>query len=223
MKKTILAGGIAAVLSLAVLSGCGESDSSTTVTGAKEVKKEVVDAKFQKGIHFETLVTPIDRPTDHAMEVFSFACPHCYTTEKELMKDWKASLEESKAYELELVHSGYQKWFKDAQVFYTLKAMKRTDVYPAYFDARQTGKIVNDETFYAFLEANKVRKKPYDAIAESNNIKKAIEEAGALEQSANLNGVPSFVVSGKYKIKLEGIKGYTDIRDITEYLIKTQP
>lgn len=224
MKKSLIATGMFAVLSIVILSGCGESTRSPNDSAsihAEKKSEDIKNATFTEGVHYELLEKPLDRPANNVIEVFSFACPHCYDAEIKLMTEWKESSKDK--YTIEVIHSGYQKWYKDAEVFYSLKAMEREDVLKPYFDARQAGKIINDETFYGFLAEQKVNKKPYDVISSSNKIKDAISNASKIEADAGLNGVPAFVVSGKYRIKLDGIKNHQEIKDISEYLMSMQP
>lgn len=218
MKKKIINLSASAVLSTLILAGCGAGNETSIQT--KEAAT-VQEAQYKEGIHYTILENPIEAPVNSVTEIFSFACPHCYNAEQNLMSEWKSESEGKT--DFILYHSTAKIWEADALVFYTLKKMERLDLFNDYFSSRQNKEIVNEETFYKFLEEHKVNKVPYDKISGSQMVKDEIIKASAIEKQVAAGGVPAFVVSGKYLINLRGIKTFKDVKSISEFLLTKKP
>jgi hypothetical protein len=92
-----------------------------------------------------------------------------------------------------------------------------------YFNARQDGKVSTIEGLNAFLRSRFQDPVAFDAARKSSAVKLMMAEYAGMESTLKTRGVPTFVVSGKYLIKLEGISGWGDIGSIADYLIEKQP
>jgi thiol:disulfide interchange protein DsbA len=110
-------------------------------------------------------------------------------------------------YKLTAVHSNLNDdWAFDSFVFYSLNSLgKEKEVHSAYFKARQDGTIGSDESVAAFFKSYGVTIEQMQKEMEKPELIGVINEMLAREIQVKSKGTPSFIVGGKYMVKLEGL------------------
>lgn len=226
-----------AIMSIALV-GCGNESSSVETKEKSVITQEsaatssnadsksnsstanYVESRFIEGKHFLKLEQPFFKPKNHVMEVFSFTCPHCFSAEKDLMQSWKSSGDDI---QFEILHATYPQWLQEARVYYTLKYLSKQNLNIAFFKARQAKRDFNDKDLNDFVVSNNLDAKEFFQIMNSDQIRNEISKAKKIIDQINIPSVPTFVISGKYVVNLRAISSFSDVKDISEYLISAQP
>jgi protein dithiol oxidoreductase (disulfide-forming) len=188
------------------------SDASLEQMAALPAAAQLPDGKWTPGVHYDPLVPA--QPTSVApgkvevVEVLWLGCPHCYALEP-YMKNW---LKTKPSYvEFVRVHVMWQPIHRaHARLFYTLDALGRQDLIAKAFDTihdlaerRQPMLVGNteEETFraqQAFATQNGVSADDFAKAYNSFTVSSDLQRAEQLTQRYHVEGVPFFVVNGKY-------------------------
>ena len=198
----------------------GDSDNDTHTRSDASLEKiagaapgaQLPGGKWQAGVNYQPIVPA--QPTSVApgkvevMEVFWLACPHCYALEPRI-GTW---VKTKPAYvEFVRVPVIWQDMHRaHARLYYTLEALGRDDLIAKAFDTihqdleNRTPPLVGqseEETFrlqQQFAVQNGVSaddfSKAYNSFSVSSNLQRAEE----ITQRYHVQGVPFFVVNGKY-------------------------
>jgi thiol:disulfide interchange protein DsbA len=198
----------------------GDTDSDTHARSDASLEKiagaapgaQLPGGKWQAGVNYDPVVPA--QPTSVApgkvevMEVFWLACPHCYALEPRI-RSW---LKTKPAYvEFVRVPVIWQDIHRaHARLYYTLEALGRDDLVAKAFDTihqdleNRMPPLVgqSDEETYRlqqqFAAQNGVSaddfSKAYNSFSVSSNLQRAEE----ITQRYHVQGVPFFVVNGKY-------------------------
>ena len=188
------------------------SDASLEKIAGAAPAASLPGGKWQAGVNYDPVVPA--QPTGVApgkvevMEVFWLACPHCYAIEPR-MRSW---LKTKPAYvEFVRVPVIWQQVHRvHARLYYTLEALGRDDLVSKAFDTihqdlenRQPPLIGDsDDATYRmqqqFATQNGISaddfSKAYNSFSVSSNMQRAEE----ITQRYRVQGVPFFVVNGKY-------------------------
>lgn len=193
-----------------------------TLSACTDEKPVTNEIKITEGIHYTKLDTPVDRPANEVLEFFWFGCPHCYDADKPV-KEWA---EKNKGkYNLTQLHSHLSnKWMFDAFIFYSLDALGREkEIHKAYFDARQNGSLGSEADLDKFLASYNLTIKDLEVASELPETLAKRDKLSAMERSLNPQGVPIFVIGGKYMLKLEGLEtvgGWEGVDKIFNHLLE---
>jgi thiol:disulfide interchange protein DsbA len=169
---------------------------------------QLPDGKWKPGVNYDPVVP--SQPTSVAagkvevLEVFWYACPHCYALEP-FIKAWR----KTKPDYVEFVRVPVM-WGPihraHAQLYYTLKQLGRNDLDDKVFETlhqEQNPLVGNtpDETFQRQLQFAKENgidaeafRKAYNSFAVNADLQRAEE----ITQRYHVEGVPLVVVNGKY-------------------------
>jgi protein dithiol oxidoreductase (disulfide-forming) len=197
--------------------GQARSDASLEKIAGSAPGAGLPAGKWQAGTNYDPVVPA--QPTSVApgkvevMEVFWLACPHCYALEPR-MHSW---LKTKPAYvEFVRVPVIWQPVHRShARLYYTLEALGRDDLIAKTFDTihqelenRQPPLVGNsDEETYRlqqqFASQNGISaddfSKAYNSFSVSSNLQRAEE----ITQRYHVQGVPFFVVNGKYSTDVQ--------------------
>ena len=192
------------------------SDASLERIAGAAPAASLPGGKWQSGVNYDPVVPA--QPTSVApgkvevMEVFWLACPHCYALEPR-MRSW---LKTKPAYvEFVRVPVIWQQVHRvHARLYYTLEALGRDDLVSKAFDTihqdlenRQPPLIGDsDDATYRmqqqFATQNGVSaddfSKAYNSFSVSSNLQRAEE----ITQRYHVQGVPFFVINGKYSTEV---------------------
>ena len=198
----------------------GDTDTDTHARSDASLEKiagaapgaQLPAGKWQPGVNYDPVVpaqpTSVASGKVEVMEVFWLACPHCYAIEPHI-RSW---LKTKPAYvEFVRVPVIWQDMHRaHARLYYTLEALGRDDLIAKAFDTihqdleNRTPPLVGqseEETFrlqQQFAVQNGVSaddfSKAYNSFSVSSNLQRAEE----ITQRYHVQGVPFFVVNGKY-------------------------
>jgi thiol:disulfide interchange protein DsbA len=188
------------------------SDASLEQMAALPAAAQLPDGKWKPGVHYDPLVPA--QPTSVApgkvevVEVLWLGCPHCYALEP-YIKSW---LKTKPSYvEFVRVHVMWQPIHRaHARLFYTLDALGRQDLIAKAFDTihdlaeRKLPMLAGnseEQTFkaqQAFATQNGVSADDFAKAYNSFTVSSNLQRAEQLTQRYHVEGVPFFVVNGKY-------------------------
>ena len=155
------------------------------------------------------------------VEVFGYTCPHCAHFEPQIAA-WRAKLPADVEFvPLAAPWGGY--WTPYAQAFYTAQSMKllgktHEAVFKALHEQRslpiQNATPAEIAAFYARYGANA---QAFAAGMTGPATSQAMEKAKAFIMASGIDGTPSMVVAGKYRITTQ--KGFDDMLRVADHLI----
>tara|TARA_Y100001960_G_C14776515_1_gene883531 strand:+ start:4002 stop:4787 length:786 start_codon:yes stop_codon:yes gene_type:complete len=175
-----------------------------------EIKPSFV---IEEGVHYEVLKTPLDIEEYDGITVSEFfwlGCPHCQNFEP-MVQSWKTQLNvDGKAKIAKTAVPGNPRWNQDAGVFFVLKELGASDVQISlmlkmYEAERIKNKALPDNTdiasFFEKLGFDKV--KAMEILNDSQKLEPLLHKANTEYNKTDSQGVPTFVVNGKYKLKFD--------------------
>lgn len=168
-----------------------------------------------EGQNFRTLspsVTPDNPNKIEVLEVFSYACVHCFEFEP-AMRSWKARMPAD--VQLEFMPATFNSLFElFARGYYAAKAMGVAEsTHEKVFDVIwRTGlQANNDETLANLYSRVGVDKAKFLDALHSMGVQTATSSATAKAQRLKLEGTPTLYVDGKYQVLTNGATSYDDI------------
>jgi protein dithiol oxidoreductase (disulfide-forming) len=198
-------------------SGDGDSDHQARSDASLEKIAGAAPAalpggKWQAGVNYDPVVPA--QPTSVApgkvevVEVFWLACPHCYALEPRV-RSW---LKTKPAYiEFVRVPVIWQQMHREhARLYYTLEALNRDDLVAKAFDTihqdleNHVPPLVgqsDDETLrlqQQFATQNGISADDFAKAYHSFSVSSNLQRAEEMTQRYHVQGVPFFVVNGKY-------------------------
>lgn len=145
---------------------------------------------------------PTDTPDKvEVVEVFSYACPHCFT-----FLPYMEKYEESKPDYVAVRHMPAvfrPSWVPPARAFYTAQVLGiEKQMHRAIFEAIHVHKQPMDtrEDVMKFFESKGVSKTDFDKAYDSFAVETLIRKSQVMQQRYGIRGTPSVVVNGKYRV-----------------------
>ncbi len=162
-------------------------------------------AAFQEGVHYERLPVPVDTADAsrvEVVEVFSYACVHCYTFEPHI-EAWRAKLDDGVAFRrVPAVFS--RQWAEFARIFYAAEQLGVSEqLHGSIFEAvHERGENLLDRSVSTrfFAKAAGVDGKDYEAALTSFSVEGQVQRAVAAGKAYGITATPSMVVNGKFRI-----------------------
>ena len=188
------------------------SDASLEKIAGASPGAQLPGGKWQAGVNYDPVVpaqpTGVATGKVEVMEVFWLACPHCYAIEPRI-RSW---LKTKPAYvEFVRVPVIWQDMHRaHARLFYTLEALGRDDLVEKAFDTihqdleNRVPPLIGqseEETFrlqQQFAAQNGVSADDFAKAYNSFSVSSSLQRAEEITQRYHVQGVPFFVVAGKY-------------------------
>ncbi|GAB4349494.1 MAG: thiol:disulfide interchange protein DsbA [Immundisolibacter sp.] len=135
------------------------------------------------------------------IEFFWYGCPHCYHAEPRIA-DWRAHLPEQVEF-IRVPAVFNARWAVLARAYYAMQQLRLgEDAHRALFDAiHRERRNLNDEASLAeFFAARGVPEQAFRDAFHSFDVDRKVRQANQMTRDYALEGVPTFVVEGKYRI-----------------------
>lgn len=163
-------------------------------------------ADTRAGVDFDYLpkVMPVEQPGKiEVIEFFWYGCPHCYNLEPGVQA-WKKSLPADVVLRREhVMWDGRSDMAGHAKIFNALKASKQVETLtPQVFSAVQRERIElrDEKTLFDWVGkqagANRAQ---FEAAYKGFGAQAQLTRAMQLTRDYGIDGVPTFIVNGKYK------------------------
>jgi thiol:disulfide interchange protein DsbA len=161
-----------------------------------------------EGRDYERVVPALPRPDPDkivVMEFFSYACPHCAAFAPAL-ESWEAKLPRDVAVDRVAVAVGRQPWVLPAQIYYALRSLgKAKELDAAVFSAMHAERtdFSTVRQVVDWAAARGVDRAGFEAALGSFSVRSFVTRGDQLARSAQVPGVPTLVVDGRYRVEIE--------------------
>lgn len=179
---------------------------------------------FVAGEHYKVLDVPV-QPDNAAgvevIEVFSYACQHCYAFEP-MLESWKARQTSDVAFgRMPAIFNNTYALL--AQAFYAAEVLEVTDaIHSPLFEAiHAERRDVRDPAIMAsvFEEHSGTAPNTFLQVYNSFGVRGRVQQADAKSRAYGVTGVPSMVVAGKYLIDGKLAGDNTTMLKVVDYLV----
>jgi thiol:disulfide interchange protein DsbA len=193
---------------------------------AQEPAAKPAETKWVAGTHYFVIDTAVPVATPgkvEVLEVFSYSCPHCAHFQP-YADELKSKLPKSASFSY-LPAVFHPQWEPFARAYLTAEAMGVVDkVHQATFDAlhrdhKQLDSITSIAAFYAGLG---VDQKAFLSTAQSFVIEGKLSSSQSQLQKYGIDGTPSIVVNGKYRLTGQSAGGLPQMVELTLFLVQKE-
>lgn len=184
------------------------TDAAPASTAAVSAPAQPIPSRWKAGTNYQLVVpaqgTSADPGQVEVLEFLWLGCPHCYELNP-YVEAWKKHL--PPYVKFTQVHITFDAGkVAHARLFYTIQALGGDDLVAKAFDEihrRKNTMVANDEAAtlkaqQAFAVANGIDaaafKREYNGFA----VNASVQRANQLSRAYRIDGVPTFVVNGKY-------------------------
>ncbi|MGE5027184.1 MAG: thiol:disulfide interchange protein DsbA/DsbL [Betaproteobacteria bacterium] len=155
------------------------------------------------------------------LEIFSYACPHCYNLEPDLNK-WVKQL--PKDVEFRRLPAVFREsWMPFAKPFYTFEAMGLTEkLHGEFFNAihAQHVRFDDDNALFDWAEKRGVNRKSFADTYTSFAVQSKALRSKQLSKAYGIGGVPAVIVDGKYRTSVSNTGSNEGLLSALDQLIK---
>ncbi len=172
---------------------------------------------------YATLSPPQPTGDDGKIEVIEFfwyGCPHCYHIEAEV-NAWAKSLPPDVVFKRIPAYPS-EAWGEAARIFYTLEAMGLQEKFhDKVFDAihKDNVNLTNKKIRDGWLKDNGIDPEKYEQVSRSFTVATNLQRDKQMTVNYKVDGVPRFVVAGKYYTSGELAGGADKIFPAVDQLI----
>jgi thiol:disulfide interchange protein DsbA len=193
------------------------SDASLEKIAGSAPGAQLPGGKWQAGVNYDPIVpaqpTSVSPGKVEVMEVFWLACPHCYAIEPRIRSWLKSKPSYVEFVRVPVIWQAMHR--AHARLYYTLDALGRQDLVEKAFDTihqdlenRQPPLVggSDDETYrlqQQFAVQNGISADDFSKAYNSFSVNSNLQRAEEITQRYQVQGVPFFVVNGKYSTDVE--------------------
>lgn len=180
--------------------------------------------QYAAGEYYAVIQPP--QPTDHpdrieVMEVFSYACPHCFDFETYINAWLETKPDDVVFTRLPAIFNPIYENY--ARAYYTARALGiLDDTHSDLFDAihQSNQRFRSQEDLAAFYSAYGVNPDTYLSTANSFAVETKVNRAQVLAPRYGVRAVPTIIVNGKYRVQGGApIRSYDELLDVVDYLV----
>lgn len=182
--------------------------------------------EYEEGVHYERISPAQPTTTGDKVEVrqmFWYGCPHCFKFEPYLER-WLRK--QPKGSELVRMPAIFRpSWENHARAYYTAELLGVVDkVHTPLFNAIHLEKkrLDTDEALREFFASHGVDKIEFTKTFRSFAVETRLRRSKALAQRYAVQGVPVFIVNGKYRVSNRSTGGSRNTIKVINYLIKKE-
>ena len=157
------------------------------------------------------------------LEVFSYACAHCAHFQP-YAEQLKSSLPAYASYAFMPAVFNAQ-WEPSARAFYTAQSLGVLDqTHQALFDAlhRDHLPLRTIDDLAGFYAQHGVDKAKFLAESASFEVESKLSRANEIVKKDGIDGTPSVVVNGKYRVTTASAGGYPQLLELVDWLVKKE-
>lgn len=185
-----------------------------------------VPEAFIEGVHYKSTASLLGTSSEDKVEViemFSYACPHCFHLEP-LIKEWKKTLPDNVVF-IAVPAIFRDSWLEMAKVFYTAEATGDLEkLHPLIFEAIHVNKrrLQTEKQFLDFVAEQGIDREQFAKVMNSFAVKGKVKKAYNLSQNSGITGVPAMIVNGKYITDGPMAGGQPDMLKVVDFLIQQE-
>lgn len=181
--------------------------------------------EFQAGVHYSELPIPVETSAPEGavevVEVFSYACIHCYNFEP-LVRAWEERQPEDVAFRrVPAVFNPV--WELLGQAYYTAGALDVLEaVHMPIFEAIHVQRMDIRDTELLGRIFRRYADTPAEEFARvfgSFGVVSSTRQARAQGQAYRISGVPTLVVAGRYRVEVDKAGSLERMLDVVDFLV----
>lgn len=162
---------------------------------------QAAQSTLAAGTNFQVINPRMSTDSGDKIEVaefFWYRCPHCFQLEPALNAWIKKLPKDVSIRRIPAVLN--ETWLPLAKAYYTLELLGKTQLHDKVFDAIHVQGIDlnHPDTLFNWAEKNGINRKKFADTFHSFDIQTKVMRASQLTRDSRINGVPAFVVDGKY-------------------------
>lgn len=193
---------------------------------AQTVPAAPVDKQYTEGLQYQR-VDPPQPVSDHkgrveVVEMFLYACPHCYELEPKLRK-WLADKPYIDFHQVPAIVG--PTWADQARAFYIARQLGKSEqLDAALFKAIHEGgeQVYNEYAVLKFFTGQGYDEQKILDLYRSPEVAAAVDEARRLTVKYNLRGVPAVVVNGKYVTAPYFVRSQDEMLEVLDSLVQKE-
>jgi thiol:disulfide interchange protein DsbA len=197
-----------------------------TAACAADTAPPAAARQWVAGSDYLVLDPPVPTSTGskiEVVEVFSYACPHCAHFQT-YVDELKSKLPANAQFVL-LPAVFNAAWEPFARAFYTAQALGLVDkTHQALFDAlhRDHMPMRTLDDLSAFYAQHGVDKAKFMAASNSFEVESKLQRSAQLVKAYNVDGTPSIIVNGKYRVTGASAGGYPQLIELVDWLVQKE-
>ncbi len=185
-------------------------------------------AEFESGVHYAELPIPVETNAPEGavevVEVFSYACIHCYNFEP-FVRAWKERQPDDVAFRrVPAVFNPV--WEMLGQAYYAAEALGVLDaVHMPLFEAIHVHRMdIRDAELLGriFRRYADTPAEEFSKVFRSFGVVSSARQARAQSQAYRISGVPSLIVAGKYRIETGMAGGLEQMLAVVDFLVEKE-
>ncbi len=194
-----------------------------------DIKQGIADTydKYRSGGQYQTLKEQYGSSGNdgkiHVVEMFFYACPHCYKLDPKF-SEWKKLLPDDVVFERVPAIVG-PTWGEQAKAYYVAEKLGMLDTFhKSFFDSiHKDGKqYYNELSLIQFFREKGVQPERFIDLVRSQEIIDKASEARIRTVKYGLRGVPAVVINGKYLTATYYTKDYDEMFSVINWLIEKE-
>jgi len=183
--------------------------------------------KFVEGVHFQRLPVAVDTADAEkveVVEVFSYACIHCYNFDP-YVEAWHENQDEGVVfYRMPAIFSA--DWETLAQAFYTAETLGVSEQVHAdlFVGIHERQEDLRKPVMLARVFANMAEVSEADFLAAHNSfsVRSRVQQAKAKGRAYQVTGVPTLIVNGKYRVDGRMAGGNAAMLQVVDFLVEKE-
>lgn len=187
-------------------------------------------AEIDEGIEYKRVSPAVPTITKNKVEVvelFWFGCPHCYHFEPDLKK-WMANKPDNVVV-VQIPAVFNPTWALHARAYYTAQTLGLYDngshkFHDAFFHEfhEKKNRLLDKKSLRTFFARFGVSAEDFNNTFESFAVNTRVNRAASLSKRYQLDGVPSMIVNGKYRVDGPMAGGRQGMIKVMNYLIEKE-
>jgi thiol:disulfide interchange protein DsbA len=179
-------------------------------------------AAFDEGIDYKAVTEP--QPTEtpgkvEVLELFWYGCPHCYHLETDIER-WLARQPDYVVFRRMPAVLG-PNWALDAKVFYAAELLGVLDrIHGPLFEAlhREHLRLSDENSLADWFATRGVQRDEFLKAMHSFVVDMKVRRAAQISQALGIDGVPTFLINGKYLTSPSMTAGNEKAFQVIDYL-----
>jgi len=182
---------------------------------------------FDEGIDYELIVPAQPGGSGGTVEVsemFWYGCPHCYSFEPKVQK-WLASKPDYVEFRRVPAIFSNPRWRLHARAFYAADVLDVTDaMHPVIFHAihEQQKRLDSVEKLVDIFGEHGVSEEDFREAFDSFAVQSGVSRSADLTKRYGIDGVPTMVVNGKYRIDGPMAGSYDKLIETVNFLAEKE-
>jgi len=180
-------------------------------------------AEYQEGKHYQLVSPPVPTASGEQVEVvelFWYGCGHCYSFEP-VLEAWLKKKPEGVSFKrIPAVFA--QNWVPAARTFYAAAALGATEkLHRPLFDAIHVDqrKLFDEDSLIKFAGEVGIPEDEFRAAYDGMTIDGKVKQAMFATRDYQIDGVPSMIVNGKYRVTASMAGSQKAMLKVVEFLV----